>query len=188
MTINELFTGDNLLMRDIFYKEHTEDYTAIFGTQIPHTYDVIISLKWGDRVVSDKVNADNCKDIVNSIINANVENWKQAANTMQLEFDTLNPVKSTTTTTGTGSENQTRNGDDVASIKAFNDTDFTPDNKSTSTDTNERTTSSESKVTVTGFDGDVYKQLQKDFQFRLAKWKESIIFAIVNEITLSIYK
>ena len=187
MTINELFTGDNLLMRDIFYKEHQADYTAIFGNQIPQTYDVVISLTWGDRVVSDKVTVDNCKDIVNAIINANVENWKQAAKTMQLKFDTLNPVRRKTTTTGTGSENQTRNGNDVASIKAFNDTDFTPDNKSTSTDTNERTTSNESEVTVTGFDGDIYSQLQKDFQFHLAKWKESIIFAIVKEITLSIY-
>ena len=187
MTINELFTGDNLLVRDIFYKEHKEDYTAIFGNHIPQTYDVLISLKCGDKVVSDKVTVDNCKDVVNAIINANVENWKQAAKTMQLEFDTLNPVRRKTTTTGKGSENQTRNGDDVASIKAFNDTDFTPDNKNTSSDTNERTTSNESEVTVTGFDGDIYTQLQKDFQFRLAKWKESIIFAIVNEITLSIY-
>lgn len=187
MTINELFTGDNLLMRDIFYKEHQADYTAIFGNQIPQTYDVVISLTWGDRVVSDKVTVDNCKDIVNAIINANVDGWKKAATTMQTEFDALNTVMRKTTTTGKGSENQTRNGNDIASIKAFNDTDFTPDNKSTSTDTHERTTTNENEVTVTGFDGDVYSQLQKDFQFRLAKWKESIIFAIVNEITLSIY-
>ena len=187
MTINELFTGDNLLVRDIFYKEHKEDYTAIFGNQTPQTYDVIISLKCGDKVVNNHISADNCKDVVNAIINANVENWKQGAKTMQLEFDTLNPVRSKTTTTGKGSENQTRNGDDIASVKAFNDTEFTPDNKNTSTDTNERTTTNESEVTVTGFEGDVYSQLKKDFQFRLDKWKESIIFAIVNEITLSIY-
>ena len=92
MTINELFTGDNLIMRDIFYKEHKEDYIAIFGNVSPQTYDVLISLKCGDKVVSDKVTVDNCKDVVNAIINANVENWKQAAKTMQLEFDTLNPV------------------------------------------------------------------------------------------------
>lgn len=187
MTINELFTGDNLLMRDIFYNEHKEDYTAIFGNVLPQTYDVLISLKCGDKVVNNHITVDNCKDVVNAIIYANVDGWKKAATTMQTEFDALNPVMRKTTTTGKGSENQTRNGNDIASIKAFNDTDFTPDNKNTSTDTNERTTSNESEVTVTGFDGDVYTQLQKDFQFRLAKWKESIIFAIVNEITLSIY-
>ena len=187
MTINELFKGDNLLVRDIFYKEHEEDYTAIFGNVLPQTYDVIISLKCGDKVVSDKVTVDNCKDVVNAIINANVENWKQGAKTMQLEFDTLNPVRRKTTTMGKGSENQTSNGDDVASIKAFNDTDFTPDNKNESNNTKERTTTDERTETVTGFDGDVYSQLRKDFAFRLDNWRESIIFAIVNEITLSIY-
>lgn len=187
MQYKELFTGDNLLVRDIFYKEHKEDYTAIFGNVLPQTYDVLISLKCGDKVVSDKVTVDNCKDVVNAIISANVDGWKKAATTMQTEFDTLNPVMRKTTTTGKGSENQTRNGNDIASIKAFNDTDFTPDNKSTSTDTHERTTTNQNEVTVTGFDGDIYQHLQKDFNFRLAKWKESIIFAIVNEITLSIY-
>lgn len=187
MTINELFKDDNLLVRDIFYKEHIQDYRAIFGNVEPQTYDTLISLKCGNKVVNSNITGYNRKRIVNAIISANLDNWKQAAKTMQLEFDTLNPVRRKTTTTGKGSENQTRNGDDVASIKAFNDTDFTPDNKNTSTATNERTTSNESEVTVTGFDGDIYTQLQKDFQFRLAKWKESIIFAIVKEITLSIY-
>ena len=187
MTINELFTGDNLLMRDIFYKEHQADYTAIFGNQIPQTYDVLISLKCGDKVVSDKVTVDNCKDVVNAIINANVANWKQAAKTMQLEFDTLNPVRRKTTTTGKGTENQTANDANTESIKAFNDTDFTPDNKNESNNTKERTTTDERTETITGFDGDVYSQLRKDFAFRLDNWRESIIFAIVKEITLSIY-
>lgn len=187
MTINELFTGDNLLVRDIFYKEHKEDYTAIFGNVLPQTYDVLISLKCGDKVVSDKVTVDNCKDVVNAIINANVENWKQAAKTMQLEFDTLNPVRRSTTTTGKGTENQTANDANTESVKAFNDTDFTPDNKNESNNTKERTTTDERTETVTGFDGDIYSQLRKDFAFRLDNWRESIIFAIVSEITLSIY-
>lgn len=187
MTINELFTGDNLLVRDIFYKEHKEDYTAIFGNQIPQTYDVIISLKCGDKVVSDKVTVDNCKDVVNAIINANVENWKQAAKTMQKEFDALKPVRRSTTTTGKGTENQTANDANTESVKAFNDTDFTPDNKNESNNTKERTTTDERTETVTGFDGDVYSQLRKDFAFRLDNWRESIIFAIVSEITLNIY-
>lgn len=187
MTINELFKDDNLLVRDIFYREHMQDYRAIFGNVEPQIYDTLISLKCGNKVVNSNITGYNRKRIVNAIISANVDNWKQAAKTMQLEFDALKPVRRSTTTTGKGTENQTANDANTESIKAFNDTDFTPDNKNESNNTKERTTTDERTETVTGFDGDVYSQLRKDFAFRLDNWRESIIFAIVKEITLSIY-
>lgn len=187
MTINELFTGDNQLITNIFKNNYPDDYKVIFGETQPSYYDTVALLKWGTREVVETITPDNCKDVVSAIIAINVDGWRKAATTMQKEFDALKPVRRTITTTGKGTENQTANDANTESVKAFNDTDFTPDNKNESNNTKERTTTDEHTETVTGFDGDVYSQLRKDFAFRLDNWRESIIFAIVSEITLSIY-
>ena len=187
MQYKELFTGDNQLITNIFKVNYPDDYNAIFGDTQPTYYDTVALLKWGNREVVDTITPDNCKDVVSAVIAINIDGWRKAATTMQKEFDALKPVRRSTTTTGKGTENQTANDANTESVKAFNDTDFTPDNKNESNNTKERTTTDERTETVTGFDGDVYSQLRKDFAFHLENWRESIIFAIVSEITLSIY-
>lgn len=187
MQYKELFNGDNQLITNIFKANFPDDYKAIFGDTQPTYYDTVALLKWGNREVCDTITPDNCKDVVSAVIAINVDGWIKASTTMQKEFDALQPVRRSTTTTGKGTDNQTANNANTESVKAFNDTDFTPDNKNETNNTTERTTTDERTETVTGFDGDIYTQLRKDFAFRLDNWRENIIFAIVNEITLSIY-
>ena len=187
MQYKELFTGDNQLITNIFKGNYPDDYNVIFGDTQPTYYDTVALLKWGNREVVETITPDNCKDVVSAVIAINVDGWRKAAATMQKEFDALKPVRRSTTTTGKGTENQTANDANTESVLAFNYTDFTPDTKNEGHNTKECTTTDERTETVTGFEGDVYSQLRKDFAFRLDNWRESIIFAIVSEITLSIY-
>lgn len=188
MKYNELFTGDNLLFTNIFKNDFPDDYKTIFGERLPHVYDVVASLKFGNKELVSYLTSDNCKDVIDSLITANVENWVNAAKTMETEYDALNPVRRTVKTDVSGTEKQTSNDNDTQSIKAFNDTDFTPDNKNESNTDRDITTANNTVQTVSGYEnGDIQDKLQKDFAFRLDNWRESIIFALIKEITLDIY-
>lgn len=188
MLYNELFKQGNFLFADIFNKDFPDEFKKIFGERLPHVYDVTANFKYGNRTIVSSLNADNCHDVVNAIIQSNLDNWVKAANTMQSEYNALAPVRRTITTDVTGTEKQTSNDNNTTSVKAFNDTDFTPDNKNENNTDKDISTSNNRVETITGFDnGDIQDKIQKDFQFRLDNWRESIIFVLIKQITLDIY-
>ena len=190
MKYNELFTSDKGIFATIFKPNYPEQYGVIFGQTIPQTYDVLASFKCGDKTLVNAVTIDTYKDIVSAVIAMNVDNWVKAANVMLTEYNVLKPIKREVTRQTNGKNNETANDSTTDNRKAFNDTEFSPDSKGISesekTYTNEQTVVE--SVTGIGERKNTSDILQKEFEIRLEKWRESIIFAIVNEITLSVYE
>lgn len=188
MFVTEIFSNENRIFTNVFKTVFPTEYKEIFGETDSEILDSVVNLKYGGRTVISSITPDNAKQVVQTVITLNVANWVQAAKTMMLQYDVLNPVRNTVKTQTNGTEKQTSNDSNTTSVKAFNDDDFSPDNKNDS-DTNKDVTTENIQVqTVSGFNsGDVQDKLKKDFQFRLDNWRESIIFALIKEITLSVY-
>ena len=190
MKYNELFTSDKGIFATIFKPNYPEQYGVIFGQTIPQTYDVLASFKCGDKTLNKSVTIDNYKDIVSAVIAMNVDNWVKAANVMLKDYDALKPIKREITRQTNGNNNETSNDSTTDNTKAFNDTEFSPNSKGTSESA--KTYTNEQKVVESvvgiGERKNTSDILQKEFEFRLEKWRESIIFAIVNEITISVYE
>ena len=190
MKYNELFTSDKGIFATIFKPNYPEQYGIIFGQTIPQTYDVLASFKCGDKTLVDAVTIATYKDIVSAVIAMNVDNWVKAANIMLKDYDALKPIKREVTRQTNGNNNETANDSTTDNRKAFNDTEFSPDSKGTTESTKTYTNNQTVVESVTGISEtkDTTDILQKEFAFRLDKWRESIIFAIVNEITISVYE
>lgn len=190
MKYNELFTPDKGIFATIFKPNYPEQYGVIFGQTIPQTYDVLTSFKCGDKTLVNAVTIETYKDIVSAVIAVNVDNWVKAANIMLTEYNVLKPVKREITRQTTGNNNETSNDSKTDNSKAFNDTDFSPESKGTSESTKSHTNQQTVVESVVGIgeSKNTTDILQKEFDFKLEKWRESIIFAIVNEITISVYE
>lgn len=179
------------IFKDVFMQSFADEYKQIFGTKIPQTYDVVVSLCYGDRPVTTKVsemNTDDFKQALTGIITLNVDNWVRAAKTMVTDYDVIKPVVRETTRTETGNENESNDDVSTGSQKAFDDDKFTDDTKDTANNTRERKHDVTVKETVTGTGtNDFSENVEKEMRLRLDNWRKSIIFAIVSQITLDIY-
>ena len=179
------------IFNDVFQPTFADDYKVIFGDTIPQTLDVVVSLRYGDKPVTAKVSemsTDDFKQAVQGIIALNVDGWKRAAKTMVTDYDVVKPVIRETTRTETGDENETNNDVTTGSQKAFDDTEFSDDTKDTANNTRERKSNNTVAETVTGTGSrNISAAVEKELQIRLDNWRESIIFAIVREITKGIY-
>ena len=190
MKYNELFTSDKGIFATIFKPNYPVQYGVIFGQTIPQTYDVLASFKCGDKTLVNAVTIDTYKDIVSAVIAVNVDNWVKAANIMLTEYNAIKPIKREVTRQTNGNNNETANDSTTDNRKSFNDTEFSPDSKGTSESTKSYTNEQTVVESVTGIGErkNTTDILQKEFEFRLEKWRESIIFAIVNEITTTVYE
>lgn len=188
MLYKDLFIGDKGVFVNVFKKDFPEQYAVIFGETLPQVYDTLAILKCGDRTLFSYINDDNCADVVRSVISSSVDNWVLAAKAMMSIYDAAKPVSRETARTEKVDDTETSADISTNSQKAFNDTDFTPDTKGQSDLTKDRVTTHTITESVTGYgDGVISDKLKKEFQFRLGNWRESIIFAIIKELTLSIY-
>lgn len=189
MKYKELFTPDKGLFETIFKPLFPEEYAQIFGATVPQVFDTVAVLKAGNKNLLDSVTTDTYTDIVTAVISVNVADWVKAANAMLAEYDVLNPTKKTTIRTENADEGETFNDVSTDSRKAFNDTEFSPDTQgqTETAKTREYTRSTDEIVSGLSLNADIPDTIKKEFVLRLNKWKQSIIFAIVNEITTAIY-
>lgn len=189
MTYSEIFTG-NGIFANVFKTDYPTEYEQIFGDTPAETLDTYALLNFGTRQVVQAVTADTYKDIVSSVIAVNVDGWTRQAQAMTAEYDVTNPTAQDRTTTEQITTNETGNGTDTSADVAFNDADFTDRDKKTTQDeknrTEERTTTEKTSGVGTG--KSISTEIQKEMTLRRDNWKKSIIFAIVNEITISVYE
>lgn len=188
MLYKDLFIGDKGVFVNVFKKDFPEHYAVIFGETLPQVYDTLAILKYGGKTLYGYITDDNCVDVVRSVITSNVDNWVLAAKAMTAKYDVAKPVSRETSRTEKVDDTETSADISTNSQKAFNDTDFTPDSKGQSDLTKDRASTRTITESVTGYgDGVISDKLKKEFQFRLDNWRENIIFAIIKELTLSIY-
>lgn len=188
MRYNELFTASSGIFSNVFAVDFAAGYSAIFGETDPSTLDAFTYLQYGNRVLLDMVDDTNYKTFVRSVIAVYVDDWEKQAAAMLAEYNITNPTTSTTTRTESSTLNETNTGTDKGAEKAFNDTSFV-DNKQTTND-DERSQKEERTITETAKgvgSKSITDEVQKELNLRRVNWRKSIIFALVKDITNSIY-
>lgn len=189
MTYSEIFTG-NGLFANVFKTDYPTEYEQIFGDTPAEKLDTYALLNYGTREVVQAVTKDTADAIVSSVIAVNIDGWVRQAQAMTAEYDVTTPTAQDRVITEQVTTNETGNGTDTGADVAFNEVDFTERDKKTTQDeknrTEERTTTEKTSGVGTG--KSIPTEIEKEMRLRRDNWKKSIIFAIVNEITINIYQ
>lgn len=186
MKYSELFTKDNGIFATVFKTEYPTEYAAIFGDTDPTKLDAYALLMYGGKTVV----SDNARDIVSAVIAVNVQGWEREAAAMLADYDVLTPVTGSVERTETVTLQESTDNTETGANKAFNDTDFSDSDRKTANDernrTEERQTTETSKGT--GASKSISTEIAKELQLRRDNWRKNIIFALIRELTTSIYE
>ena len=190
MKYNELFTKGNGIFATVFKTEYPTEYAAIFGDTDPTKLDAYALLMYGSKTVASSITSENAKDIVSAVIAVNVQGWAREAAAMLAEYDVLTPVTGQIERTETITLQESTDNTETDADKAFNDTEFSDSDRKTANDARNRTESRKTTETSkgTGANKSFSTEIEKELRLRRDNWKKSIIFALVNEITTSIYE
>jgi len=191
MTYKELFgTAGNGIFASIFFADYPTQYAAIFGDTPAAQLDTYALMNFGQRTVIDAVTADTAHDIVSSVIAVNVQGWEREAAAMLADYDVLTPVTGQVERTETVTLQESTDNTETGANKAFNDTDFSDSDRKTANDERNRTESRKTTETSkgTGASKSISSEIAKELQLRRDNWRKNIIFALVREITTSIYE
>lgn len=190
MKYSELFTKDNGIFATVFKTEYPTEYAAIFGDTDPTKLDAYALLMYGGKTVASSITSDNASDVVSAVIAVNVQGWEREAAAMLADYDVLTPVTGSVERTETVTLQESTDNTETGANKAFNDTDFSDSDRKTANDernrTEERQTTETSKGT--GASKSISTEIAKELQLRRDNWRKNIIFALVRELTMSIYE
>lgn len=190
MKYNELFTKGSGVFATVFKTEYPTEYAAIFGDTDPTKLDAYASLMYGGKTVVGSITSDNARDVVSAVIAVNVQGWEREAAAMLANYDVLTPVTGQIERTETVTLQESTDNTETGADKAFNDTDFSDSDRKTANDTRNRTESRQTTETSkgTGASKSISAEIEKELQLRRDNWRKSIIFALVRELTTSIYE
>ena len=178
----------NGLFTKVFKANFAEQYKAIFGDLDSVGLDTLVILECGEREMLNTITQENANTYVKNIISLSLSNWVKVANAYNTQYNVLEPTQKTTTRTNNATESENNTNTNVSSNKPYNETAFEEYDKDNNTSDKTRTNKTEVTESVTGLNGkSAVDELQKDIDFSLRNWRKSIIFAIINEVTKSIY-
>lgn len=190
MKYSELFTKGNGIFATVFKTGYPTEYAAIFGDTDPAKLDAYALLMYGGKTVVSSITSDNASDVVSAVIAVNVQGWEREAAAMLADYDVLTPVTGQVERTETVTLQESTDNTETGANKAFNDTDFSDSDRKTANDernrTEERQTTETSKGT--GASKSISSEIAKELQLRRDNWRKNIIFALVSEITTTIYE
>lgn len=189
MKIIELYPDpQNGLFTKVFKENFPTEYGKIFGNLDSVGVDTLVLLKYGEKEVLNTITSENANTYVSNVIVLMLPNWVKVADAYNTKYNVLEPTNKTTTKTNNATESENNTHTNISSNKPFNEVNFEEYDKDNNTSDKTRTNKTEVTEVVTGLNGkSAADELQKEIQFSLQNWRESIIFAIVNEITKSIY-
>lgn len=189
MKYSELFTKGNGIFRTVFKIEYPTEYAAIFGDTDPNKLDAYALLMYGGKTVVS-ITSDNASDVVSAVIAVNVQGWEREAAAMLADYDVLTPVTGQVERTETVTLQESTDNTETGANKAFNDTDFSDSDRKTANDERNRTESRKTTETSkgTGASKSISTEIAKELRLRRDNWRKNIIFALVREITTSIYE
>lgn len=190
MKYNELFTKGNGVFAKVFKTEYPTEYAAIFGDTDPTKLDAYALLMYGSKTIVSSITSDNASEVVSAVIAVNVQGWEREAAAMLADYDVLAPVTGQIERTETVTLQESTDNTETGADKAFNDTDFSDSDRKTANDTRNRTESRQTTETSkgTGASKSISTEIEKELQLRRDNWRKNIIFALVKEITTSIYE
>lgn len=192
MKLSEVFEDGKGIFATVFKPNYPVQYAAIFGDVDPNVMDGYVTYMYGDKTLIAKITTETAASVVNSVISLQVDNWVKQAKAFTAEYDVTKPILSQTDSKKTVTIDETTGTNKKDADKAFNDTAFTENNETTSDTNKNRTETTSDNVSLTGLGTSSSKSISteiiKEIELRRDNWKKSVIFAIVNEITSSIYE
>lgn len=190
MKYSELFTKGNGIFATVFKTGYPTGYAAIFGDTDPDKLDAYALLVYGGKTVADSITGDNASDVVSAVIAVNVQGWEREAAAMLADYDVLTPVTGQVERTETVTLQESADNTETGANKAFNDTVFSDSDRKTASDERNRTESRKTTETSkgTGAGKSISTEIAKELQLRRDNWRKNIIFALVRELTTSIYE
>lgn len=190
MKYSELFTTGNGIFATVFKTEYPTEYAAIFGDTAPEKLDAYALLMYGSKTVVSSITSDNARDVVSAVIAVNVQGWEREAAAMLAYYDVLTPVTGEIERTETVTLQESTDNTETGANKSFNDTDFSDSDRKIVGDERNRTESRKTTETSkgTGASKSISGEIAKELQLRRDNWRKNIIFALVIEITTSIYE
>lgn len=176
------------LFTDVFKVNFPTEYAEIFGEMDSVGLDTLVLLNYSERECINTITKDNANEYIKNIIALSVSNWVRVSSAYNAQYDVLNPIQQQTTREDQTTESANNSNTNVSSNKPYNETDFVEYDKDSTTYDNTRTNNITSTQKVVGLGSkSVTDELTKEIEFRLNNWRKSIIFAIINDITKSIY-
>ncbi len=190
MKYNELFTRGNGIFETVFKAQYPSNYKTIFGDTPPEKLDAYALLTCGGKTLVGSITSDNAKEVVSAVIAVNVQGWKREAEVMLADYDVLTPVTGNVERTETVTLQESTDNTETGANKAFNDNDFSDSDRKTAADERNRTEERRTTETIrgTGISKSISNEISKELQLRRDNWRKNIIFALVREITTSIYE
>lgn len=189
MKYSELFTEGNGIFTTVFKAGYPTEYAAIFGDTDPTKLDAYALLQFGGKTLVSSINAANASDVVSAVIDVYIQGWVREAAAMLAEYDVITPVTGEIERTETVTLQESTDNTETGANVAFNDTGFSDSDRKTAQDARNRTESRKTTETSkgTGASKSISLEIEKELRLRRDNWKKNIIFALVREITTSIY-
>lgn len=176
------------LFTEVFKANFTTEYAEIFGEMDSVGLDTLVILNYSNRECINTITQANANEYIKNIIALSVGDWVRVANAYNAQYDVLNPIQQHTTREDNTTESANNNNTNVAYNKPYNATDFVEYDKDSTTYDNTRTNNLTSTQKIVGLGAkSATDEIKKEIEFRLQNWRKSIIFAIINDITKSIY-
>lgn len=189
MKVKDLFTIDNGIF-DVWYDlPESGDIFKVLPVGVKHA-NTLVLLNYGNKTLSDIVNKDTYKNIIESIIDVNYNRWLRLAQALNVEYDVLKPVASTETHETSLNRQHDNDSTRFEAEKAFNDDDFTDSERTTGKDTDNITETTTTTVTknLTVSANNVATVIQRELTLRETNLLLKIIGEIVYNITVDIYE
>ena len=190
MKYSELFTTGTGVFSTVFNDEYPNQYAEIFGDIDPKQLDVYALLQYGNKTVVNSITSDNASDVVSAVIAINLQGWQREAAAMLADYDVLTPVTGQVERAETVTLQENTDNTETGANKAFNDTEFSDSDQRVANDEKNRTESRKTTETSkgTGASKSISTEIAKELSLRRDNWRKNIIFAIIKEITTSIYE
>lgn len=190
MKYSELFTTGAGVFSTVFNAEYPNQYVEIFGDIDPKQLDVYALLQYGNKTVVNTITTENASDVVSAVIAINLQGWQRQASAMLADYDVIKPITGEIERTETVTIQENTDNTETGANKAFNDTEFSDSDQRVANDEKNRTESRKTTETSrgTGASKSISTEIAKELRLRRDNWRKNIIFAIIKEITTSIYE
>lgn len=173
----------------IFAENFADDFATIFGDNTAAALDAFVLHKWGNRLLSSKITAENAAATVCAVIAVDLPTWQKICTTLNYQYNAAQSLDETTTKTGSVTHENTNTDTRTDSQKAFNDTDFVSDTQNVASYSGLVTDRYNVTETKTAIDGNATQNVSREIDLRRRNNLRFMVLSdIINEICLTIYE
>lgn len=188
MKIKELLTEVSGIFT-VFAEDNAQAFNTLFNGQTPEQVNRMVLFLYGEKTVMPSVNADNWGVFVELIVIERLDGWLRQNDALTAKYDVLTPTQRKVTETRSTDRNRENNATRLTANKAFNDENFSDNERDTDTGTDTETETYNTERVEMGSNGSVSvsETISQELKVRQFNLQKAIIAAIVSEMTLDIY-